>query len=110
VTRDRHRNGGLFSGILRGVSHPREGSKILSSLFRPLVYSSLLHLRTSWKVHCANFALVDISEILHSPGPMRQGFLCAIGDSKLCVHTLSTKLSPSSQICCEIQEICRKRR
>jgi hypothetical protein len=33
---------------VRGVSNPREGSKILTFLFRPrLVYSSLLHLRTS---------------------------------------------------------------
>jgi len=36
--------------MLRGVSYPYEGSKILGLLFRPrLVSSSLLHLRSSWK-------------------------------------------------------------
>ena len=33
--RDRQRNRGFFSGMLRGVSILREGSKILSFLFRP---------------------------------------------------------------------------
>jgi hypothetical protein len=32
--RDRQRNGGLFSGIIRDVSNPREGSNILTFLFR----------------------------------------------------------------------------
>ena len=32
--RDRQRNRVFFSGMLRGVSNPREGSKILSFLFR----------------------------------------------------------------------------
>jgi hypothetical protein len=49
VAEGRQRNLGLFSRLLRGVSDPREGSKILSFLFRSrVVYSSLLHLRASW--------------------------------------------------------------
>jgi hypothetical protein len=49
---------GFFSGMLRGVSNPGEGSEILSFLFRSrLVYSSLLHLRSSWKEDSPNFAL-----------------------------------------------------
>jgi hypothetical protein len=89
--RDRQRIRGLFSGIIRGVSSPREGSKILTFLLRSL--------RSSLKVNSANyFALCTFSEVvLHSPGPMRQGFLCAIGDSKVCVHTSSAKLAPNSQ-------------
>src|SRR5215204_6037476 len=40
--------------MLSGVSHPCEGSKILTFLFRPrLVCSSLIHLRSSWKVNSA---------------------------------------------------------
>jgi hypothetical protein len=35
VAEDRQRNRGFFSGMLRGVSILREGSKILSFLFRP---------------------------------------------------------------------------
>jgi hypothetical protein len=99
--RDRQRNRGFFSDMIRGVSNPREGSKILSFVFRPrLVCSSLLHLRSSWKVNAANyFALCAFSEVLHSRRPMRQGLLCGIGDSKLCVHTLSAKLAPNSQKC-----------
>jgi hypothetical protein len=55
--RDRQRNRGLLIGMVRGMSDPREGSKILSFLFRsPLVCSLLLHLRSSCKVNCANFA------------------------------------------------------
>jgi hypothetical protein len=43
------RNRGLFSGMLRGVSDPREGSKVLTFLFRSRrVYNSLLHLLSSW--------------------------------------------------------------
>jgi hypothetical protein len=46
------------------VSNPREGSKILTFLFRPrLVCSSFLHLLSSWKVHSANFALRGFSEV-----------------------------------------------
>jgi hypothetical protein len=64
VTRDRYRNGGLFSGMVRGVSHPCEGSKMLSFLFRPrVVCSSLLYLRSSWKVNCANFRCTAFSEV-----------------------------------------------
>jgi hypothetical protein len=41
--RDWHRNRGFCSALVRGVSHPCEGSKILSFLFRPrLVCNSLL--------------------------------------------------------------------
>jgi len=50
---------GFFSGMVRGVSNACEGSKISTFLFRALVYSSLLHLRTSWKVNSANFALTE---------------------------------------------------
>ena len=58
--RDRQRNRGFFSGMVRGVSRAREGSKILTFLFRTrLVCSSLLHLRSSWKVNSANFALTE---------------------------------------------------
>jgi hypothetical protein len=40
----------MFGGMVRGVSSPPEGSKILSFLFRPrLVCTSLLHLRSSWR-------------------------------------------------------------
>jgi hypothetical protein len=43
---------GLFSGMVRGVSSPREGSKILSFLFRTrLVCYSLLLLRSTWNRH-----------------------------------------------------------
>jgi hypothetical protein len=65
VAEDRQRNRGLFSGILRDVSHPREGSKILTLLFRSrLVCSSLLHLRCSGKVNSANyFAMMEFSEV-----------------------------------------------
>ena len=48
--RDRQRNRGFFSGMVRGVSNPCEGSKMLTFLYRPrLVCSSLLHLLRSWK-------------------------------------------------------------
>jgi hypothetical protein len=40
------------------VSNPHEGSKILTLLFRPrLVCSSLLHLRSSWKVKFCEVSL-----------------------------------------------------
>jgi hypothetical protein len=43
------RNWGLLSGMVRVVSNLREGSKILTFLYRPrVVCSSLLHLRCSW--------------------------------------------------------------
>ena len=56
---------GFFSGMLRGVSNPREASKILSFLLRPrLVCSSLLHLRRSGKVDSASyFALTAFLEV-----------------------------------------------
>ena len=62
----RQRNLGLFSGLLRGVSHPYEGSEILTFLFRPFtgVQSQLLHLRSSWKGTTAIFAL-KLSEKSH---------------------------------------------
>ena len=50
LERGRQRNRGLFSGLVRGVSDPCEGSKILCFPFRPrLVCSSLLHLRSLWR-------------------------------------------------------------
>jgi hypothetical protein len=64
VGRDRQRNQGLFSGILRGVSNLREGSKFLAFLFRSsLVCSSLLHLRSSWKGCSATFAQTEFCEV-----------------------------------------------
>jgi hypothetical protein len=85
---------GSFSGILRGVSNAREGSKILRFLFRsPLVCSSLLHLRSSGKVKSANYyALCTLSDVLRSLGPMR-GFLCGIGAWKLCVLYILCEVS-----------------
>jgi hypothetical protein len=62
--RDRHGNRGLLSGMLRGVSDPCEGSKILCFLFRPpLVCSSLLHLRSAWKILSANFGFTEFYEV-----------------------------------------------
>jgi hypothetical protein len=67
-TRGWHRNRGFFSGMVRGVSNPREGSEVLTFLFRTrLVCSSLLQLIGSWKVNCANFALTEFSEVLVAP-------------------------------------------
>ena len=64
VAQGRQRNQGFFSGMLRGVSNPREGSKILFFLFRPpLDCGSLLYLRSSWKVNCANFRFTAFSEV-----------------------------------------------
>ena len=56
---------GFSSGMVRGVSNPREGPKILTFLFRPrLMCSSLLHLLSSWKVNSANyFAFTEFSEV-----------------------------------------------
>ena len=57
---DRQRNRGFFSGMVRGMSNPRESSKILTFLFGPrLRCSSLLHLRCSEKMNCANFAITE---------------------------------------------------
>jgi hypothetical protein len=62
--RDRQRNRGFFSDMVRGVSEPREGSKILTFLSRPRqVCSSLLHLRSAWKVHSPKFAAAGLSEV-----------------------------------------------
>jgi hypothetical protein len=56
VARGRQRNRGFFSSMLRGVSIPREGSKIVTLLFRPrLMCSPLLLLRRSEKVSPANY-------------------------------------------------------
>jgi len=47
---------GFFSGILRGVSNPREGSKILFFLFgSPLACSLFLLLRSSWTLYPRKF-------------------------------------------------------
>ena len=60
--------------MVRGVSHPCQGSKILSFLFRPrLVCNSLLHLRSAWKVNCANFRFTEFYEV----GPQDR---CTYGD------------------------------
>ena len=54
LERNRRMNWGFFGVMLRGVSNPREGSKILTFLFRPrLVCSSFLHLRSLWR-NCLN--------------------------------------------------------
>jgi hypothetical protein len=52
---------GFFSVLVRDVSSPREGSKILSFLLRPrMVCSSLLRLGSSWKENSANyFAIIE---------------------------------------------------
>ena len=65
MAEDRQRNRGFFSGMLRGVSNPYEGSEILTFLSRRrLVCSSLPHLRISWKVNSANyFALYAFLEV-----------------------------------------------
>jgi hypothetical protein len=52
VAKGRQRNLGFFSDLVRHVSIPREGSKILSFLFGPrLACNSLPHLRRSWKAN-----------------------------------------------------------
>jgi hypothetical protein len=54
----------LFSGLVRGMSDPREGSKILTFLFRSrLVCSLLLHLQSLGKGRTANFTLTEFSEV-----------------------------------------------
>jgi hypothetical protein len=54
-----------YSGV---VSNACGSSKFLTFLFRSLpVFSSLLHLRNSWKVNSANFALVVFSEARRPP-------------------------------------------
>jgi hypothetical protein len=63
--RERQRNRQFFSGMLRGVSNPREGSKILFFLFRSRVEcSSPLHLRSSGKGCSTNFVCVTFSGVL----------------------------------------------
>jgi hypothetical protein len=51
--------------MLRGVSNPREGSKMPVFLYGPrLVRSSLLYLRCSWKGYSANYlALREFYEV-----------------------------------------------
>jgi hypothetical protein len=74
---DRQRNQGFFSGLDRGVSTPREGSKILTFLFRPrLVYSSLLHLLSSWKRSSPKFGdellrIIDNAHRAVAPNPAK---------------------------------------
>jgi hypothetical protein len=63
---------GFFSGMLRGVSNPREGSKILFPLRPHWFCSSLLHLRSSWKTRSAKFAR-NVSKITH------WGMHCSLG-------------------------------
>jgi hypothetical protein len=47
---------GFLSGLDRGVSNPREGSKMLTFLSRPrMVCNLLLDLRSPWKVDSANY-------------------------------------------------------
>jgi hypothetical protein len=54
--RDWQRNRSFFNGMVRGLTNPREGQKILTFLFGPrVVCSSLLHLRSSWKVNCGTY-------------------------------------------------------
>jgi hypothetical protein len=70
VAEDRQRNRGFFSDLVRGVSDPRKGSKILFFLFRPrVVCYSLLHFRRSGKVNSSNFACMEFSDVhLHGDG------------------------------------------
>jgi hypothetical protein len=49
------------------------------------------------------FALWTFSEVVHSPGPMLQGFLCGIANWKRCAHTFSAKLALNVQKYCERQ-------
>ena len=68
---DRQRNRQFFSGMVRGVSIPREGSKVLTFLFRPrLVCSTLLHLRYAWKVYStkSDFQLRSSRKFVSSEG------------------------------------------
>ena len=111
VTRGRQRNRGFFGGMDRGVSNASEGSKILTFLFRPrLLCSPLLDLRSSWKVHSANyFALRAFSEALHNPGPMRQVSSYCPRLEALRTHILSAKLDPNAHKCCGKPSMCRKR-
>ncbi len=64
VARDRQRNRGFFGGLLRDVSDPREGSKILTFPFWPrLMCGWFLQLRSSGKGISANFASMSFSEV-----------------------------------------------
>jgi hypothetical protein len=61
VAQGRQRNLRLFSAMVRGLSNPREGSDILSFLFRPRqVCSSILHLRSSGKVFSRKSTFTDL--------------------------------------------------
>jgi hypothetical protein len=35
---------------------------------------------SAWKGYSRNFVLTEFSEVPHSPGPMRQGFLCKVSE------------------------------
>jgi hypothetical protein len=70
VARGRERNRAFFSGLVRGVSNLREGSKSLTFLFGPRLvctarsYISEALLRSFWKVDSANyFALCAFSDV-----------------------------------------------
>jgi hypothetical protein len=64
VAEGRQRNRGFLSAMVRGVSTLQEGSKSLTFLFRPpLVCSSLLHLRSAWKILSANFGFTEFYEV-----------------------------------------------
>ncbi len=59
LRRDRQRNQQCISGMLRGVSNAREGSKILTFLFRPPPVCSLyLQLRSSWRCFLGSWTSV----------------------------------------------------
>jgi hypothetical protein len=58
--RDRQRNRGFLSGMVRGVSRAHEGSENLTFLFRSsLDCGSLLQLRSSWKANSANYFALE---------------------------------------------------
>jgi hypothetical protein len=84
------RETGDTSAAWSGVSNACGGSKILTFLFRSrLVCYSLLHLRGSWKVNCANyFAMTEFYEVRELP-------LCSEA-----LTALGHKLVPQTSICC----------
>jgi hypothetical protein len=91
VAEGRQKNREFFSGMVRGVSNPREGSKILSFLIRPrLVCSSLLHLRSSWMVNSANFAFTVLRSSFTSRAalPWCSDVLCALAH----IHSTQTRV------------------
>jgi hypothetical protein len=62
---DRQRNRGFFSSLVRGVSNPCEGSKILSFLFRShLVCSSYI-----FEARGSEFCELRVDGILRSSSP-----------------------------------------